>query len=337
MLTTVLPTDLPLNPYNFTTPEHQDFSRFPNPIIAHHASFRENLLKTRRTLGEQVLADLFEIAFADLLVIDQCPVHNRFPDFFIPAFNLAVEVDGGYHYKGGSRDRRDRYKDWALTKRGFSVFHIDNRVLVENCLVAVSEIRAFIEHLLDPLRSSGPFCPWGWRYYLTYKPSKKCEFILSNPNDLVSIRWEIAKRFPMPECCPSSWCVADREKAFELEANTLDLAGLDYELDPGSFGVFFYPRREKIKLTSIELVNSEKKRSISSILFEELGCLSKRPPNTINLSDHLVKDLGLDRNRTNDIRVALGDAFNINILYQDVKHSNYVSDLVRYFWFQKYN
>lgn len=337
MVTTVLPTDLPLNPYNFTTPEHQDFSRFPNPIIAHDNSFRENLLKIRRTLGEQVLADIFEIAFADLWVIDQCPVHNRFPDFFIPAFNLAVEVDGGYHYRGGSRDRRDGYKDWALTKRGFNVFHIDNRFLLENFLDIVSDLKKFIERLLEPIQSSGPFCPWGWIYYLAYRPSEKYDFFLSNPNDLVSIRWEIANRYPVPEYCPSNWCVADREKSFELEANTLDLTGLIYELDPGSFGDFIYPRCDKFSSASSQSAKAEKGRSIASIIFEELGRLSNRPPSSIKLTDNLIKDLGLGKNRINDIRVALGDAFNKHISYQDVKYSNYVSDLVRYFWFAKYD
>jgi very-short-patch-repair endonuclease len=336
MVSTLLSIELPLNPYNFTTPEHQDFSRFPNPITAHDSSFRENLLKTRRTLGEQVLADIFEIAFADLWVIDQCPVHNRFPDFFIPAFNLAVEVDGGYHYKGGSRDRRDGYKDWALTKRGFNVFHIDNRFLVESCLDVVSELKKFVERLLEPIQSFGPFCPWGWTHYLAYKSSEKNDFSLSNPNDLVSIRWEIKKRYPVPEYCPSKWRVAEREKAFEIEANTLDLTGLNYELDPGSFGDFLYPRCDKFRSDSNQSVKAEKNRSITSIIFEELGRLSDKNPSSISLTDSLVGDLGLGKNRINDIRVALGDAFNTHISYQDVKYSNYVSDLVRYFWFTKY-
>lgn len=337
MVTTIIPTDVPLNPYNFTTPIHQDFSRFPNPVIAHQTKSRETLLNTRRTLGEQILSDLFDVEFGDLWVIEQCPVHNRFPDFFIPAFNLAIEVDGSYHSKGSSRHRRDWYKDWALTKRGFNVFHVDNRVLVNDCWTVLSAIRLFIERLLAPVSSSGPFCPWGWIHYLKYEASEVDVFSITNPNDLISIRWGISKRYPQAKKCPSDWCVAEREEAFRIEANTLDLTGLQYDLDPGTCGVFFYPRCVRSAELPDTSTSLEEKKSIFATLCEALGRVANRNPNTIKSSDHLISDLGLDPHQTNEIRLALEDAFDRGVSFRAVEDSNYVSDLVRYFWFEKYD
>ena len=212
------------------------------PVLNRHCPVLFRPRQSSRTLGEQVMADLLEIALSDLWVIEQCPVHNRFPDFFVPAFNLVIEVDGGYHRNGSPRHRLDWYKDWALTKRGFNVFHIENQVLVENCWLALSELRAFIERLLEPISSSGNFCPWGWTYYLQCEQSEKEVFSLSNPQDLASIRWEISVRFPKPEQCPSNWCVPVREEAFKTEAKILDLENQEYECEPGSDGNYIFPR-----------------------------------------------------------------------------------------------
>ncbi len=337
MVTTIIPIDIPLNPYNFKTPDHQDFSRFPNPVAAHHVLFRQKLLKTPRTLGEQILADILEVAFADLWVIEQCPVHNRFPDFFIPAFNLAIEVDGGYHRKGTPRHRLDHYKDWALTKRGFNVLHIENQILIDNYWGALLEIREFIGCLLDPISSSGPFCPWGWTYYIQHKPSEEDRFSLTNPNDLTSIRWEISKRYLNPENCPSSWCVADREESFRIEADTLDLAKLEYECNPGCYGIFLYPRCDKKSMSISCEQRNEENKSISTTICGELGRLLNINPNTIKPSDSLVSDLGLDPRRKNELREALEEAFDMGIPFTRINRANSVSDIVRYFWHRKNN
>ena len=252
MVTKDIPIDVPLNPYAFATPEHQDFSRFPDTIEGHHREFREGLAKSHRTLGEEVFAELLDVCFSDLWVIEQCPVHNRFPDFFIPAFNLVVEIDGGYHRRGSPRHRLDGYKDWALTKRGFSVLHLDNQFVIDHCWLALEEFVTFVESLIFTLHAEGPFCPWGWVRYCAGAGVSSDGFSLSNPPDLVSIRWDIKSRYPQPQKCPVHWHVRERDDAFRREMLTLDLSALDYDCDPGTEGRFVYPRKNKSKIEEAE-------------------------------------------------------------------------------------
>lgn len=57
-------------------------------------------------------------------------------DFYCPAARLAVELDGGQHYQGGSRHERDVARDAWLAERGIRVLRFSDRdVLLETEVV----------------------------------------------------------------------------------------------------------------------------------------------------------------------------------------------------------
>jgi adenine-specific DNA-methyltransferase len=67
-------------------------------------------------------------------------------DFYCPAARLAVELDGGQHYVGGTSYERDRVRDAWLAERGIRVLRFSDRdalleteVVVEAIWLALNE------------------------------------------------------------------------------------------------------------------------------------------------------------------------------------------------------
>jgi len=53
------------------------------------------------------------------------PIHNYILDFYIHAYKLAIEVDGGYHFNP-DQAAKDRKRDRWLVSRGYTVVRLTN-------------------------------------------------------------------------------------------------------------------------------------------------------------------------------------------------------------------
>lgn len=72
----------------------------------------------------------------------QKPLFNYIVDFYCPAANLVIELDGSQHYESMNLEQ-DKVRDQFLSGFGFTVLRFDNRqVLTElNAVLAVIEER----------------------------------------------------------------------------------------------------------------------------------------------------------------------------------------------------
>lgn len=64
-------------------------------------------------------------------------------DFFLPAYNLAIEVDGFSHLSTVKR-RSDERKDQILETKGITVFRITNQQLLANPATCLADVEDYI-------------------------------------------------------------------------------------------------------------------------------------------------------------------------------------------------
>jgi very-short-patch-repair endonuclease len=86
----------------------------------------------------------------------QHPAGNYILDFYCPALQLAIELDGGQHAQATSRDRQ---RDEWLRQRGVTVLRFWNSDITEN-LSGVVEV---IASKVSELKSQGSLPTRRWR------------------------------------------------------------------------------------------------------------------------------------------------------------------------------
>jgi very-short-patch-repair endonuclease len=75
----------------------------------------------------------------------QVPLLGRFiADLFAAEVRLVVEIDGGYH---SGRQHADARRDRALVRSGYSVLHIDARLVTSDLEAAVTRVATKVERL----------------------------------------------------------------------------------------------------------------------------------------------------------------------------------------------
>ena len=106
----------------------------------------ENARNSRKqpTAAEAMLWEILKSRkFLGLKFRRQCPIHNYIVDFFCYESNLAIEVDGKYHF-----DEQQIHSDIARTKDlnslGIAVFRLNNEEAT-NPITALEKIKNFIE------------------------------------------------------------------------------------------------------------------------------------------------------------------------------------------------
>ncbi|OGQ25563.1 MAG: hypothetical protein A2138_19825 [Deltaproteobacteria bacterium RBG_16_71_12] len=77
----------------------------------------------------------------------QVPLFGYAADFFAPACNLAIEVDGPIH---ATRAAADQERDRRLDRAGIETLRFKNDDVVENLPVVVAEIRAAVNRRFKP-------------------------------------------------------------------------------------------------------------------------------------------------------------------------------------------
>ncbi|OGP93855.1 MAG: hypothetical protein A2157_15815 [Deltaproteobacteria bacterium RBG_16_47_11] len=58
-------------------------------------------------------------------------IDNYIVDFYCPRANLILEIDGGQHYHGGTK-QKDRVRDDCLESHGLRVLRVSDRDIFEN-------------------------------------------------------------------------------------------------------------------------------------------------------------------------------------------------------------
>lgn len=114
----------------------------------------------RGTFAERVLKDILDeykilYEFQHVVYIHNNYVINRFyiADFFIPKFNLIIELDGGYH-STPEQKRKDYIRDENIKNSNYYILRIDNEE-VFNKKVVLNKIVNYIEqHNLHKLYES---------------------------------------------------------------------------------------------------------------------------------------------------------------------------------------
>lgn len=71
----------------------------------------------------------------------QFSVHNYILDFYCPAEQLAVELDGAHHYTTAGR-LTDMERDAFLRAQGIRVLRFENRLVFEQMQAVLEEIEA---------------------------------------------------------------------------------------------------------------------------------------------------------------------------------------------------
>ena len=80
---------------------------------------RKNMTRYEKRLWFRFLRDWH------YTVICQAIIGDYIVDFFVPAWKLCIEIDGGGHYTG-SGERADAERNRFLEERGYTVVHYSN-------------------------------------------------------------------------------------------------------------------------------------------------------------------------------------------------------------------
>ena len=101
-------------------------------MYPHNESLRKNsqILRKNMTPEEKHLWYDF-LKFLPVTVKRQCIVGNFILDFFIPSFNLAIELDGSQHFEPEAK-KYDTMRDKELSKMGIHVVRYTNSDINRN-------------------------------------------------------------------------------------------------------------------------------------------------------------------------------------------------------------
>jgi very-short-patch-repair endonuclease len=163
--------------------------------VAKMQVFAQKLRESPRTLAERVMRIILNTYFPEFEFEDQIPLHNRVADFYSGRFNVAIEVDGGYH----NSPKRwwvapDGYKERALRKRGFSMVRFPNADVIDAPEWVIDQLFATLPLFTTPVVPDGPCSPVGLTIRLHQaKPSLE-EFTLEMESDVMPSLDDIVPR-----------------------------------------------------------------------------------------------------------------------------------------------
>jgi leucyl-tRNA synthetase/ATP-dependent DNA helicase RecG/methylmalonyl-CoA mutase len=108
----------------------KDIEHNQGRIAAANKFSRENA--KRPTYAESILRDFFDkemvsYEFQKIVYIDDKLIIKKFylPDFYLPKYNLIIELDGGYH-DSATQFEMDKLRTQDLMKLGYFVLRFDN-------------------------------------------------------------------------------------------------------------------------------------------------------------------------------------------------------------------
>lgn len=122
-----------------------------------HVSFemrqKARSLRNHATRAEALLwYELRELKAYGIKFRRQSPIGPYIADFFCPAANLVVEIDGDIH-ETENRKRHDANRDAYLRSRGYTVLRIDEPDVIHNPWHVAQFIREKVSALVgDPTR-----------------------------------------------------------------------------------------------------------------------------------------------------------------------------------------
>ncbi len=101
---------------------------------AYAKKLRNNMTEAEKILWERLKAKrLIPKAWRHQYVI-----LGWIADFYCPAYNLVVEVDGGYH---DDRKEQDEFRDAVMTDHGFKVMRFTNDMIMNDLYKVLNQIR----------------------------------------------------------------------------------------------------------------------------------------------------------------------------------------------------
>ena len=83
----------------------------------------------------------------------QKPLGNFIADFFCPAAQLVIEIDGGQHYEEDGRIR-DSLRDGYLEGLGLRVLRFSNLDVLSNLDGVIASIVQHLEAVVGPLKTN---------------------------------------------------------------------------------------------------------------------------------------------------------------------------------------
>ncbi len=104
-------------------------------------AFIAQQLRRAPTFSEAALWQELRSAKLGVTFRRQVPLRGYIVDFYASRVARIVEVDGGYHSACGAADAR---RDCELTRHGFQVLRLSERLVLHAPLQAVARVRAAI-------------------------------------------------------------------------------------------------------------------------------------------------------------------------------------------------
>ena len=111
----------------------------PPPREKHHLVLRARALRRDMTLPEGLLWQVLRTRPHGLKIRRQHPLGWCIVDFYCPAANLVVELDGENHSMG-DRPQRDMRRDEWLQEQGLRVLRFDARDVMKDVESVVTAI-----------------------------------------------------------------------------------------------------------------------------------------------------------------------------------------------------
>lgn len=118
-----------------TLPDQSDTSVIDTEIFHQRRAQRRQKLETYGAENRDDLTQA-EIAMAAILTdlgwrfTTEHPKYRYIFDFYVPAYKLVIEVDGGYHNEPKQK-MRDKRRDRFLVSRGLTVLRFTNEQVIE--------------------------------------------------------------------------------------------------------------------------------------------------------------------------------------------------------------
>lgn len=137
------------------------------------AAFRKPKKKDEFTPPETAheLLLLGELKRQGYKVLHNHKICGYYPDIFLPDWNLAVEIDGGYH-DSDEQKKADKHRSKVLRINGITVVRIKNEMVENHLFRSVNRIKMMIEKINKKKRKKNKSLPKQKQKKIVLPPEK---------------------------------------------------------------------------------------------------------------------------------------------------------------------